>query len=208
MGNITGSDYALTYTEKDWNNSGDIRFSIGYAYDDYEAIWYPDVNRDDYLCNRISNPLYEFIQLACHSWSGGHSFTIGGIAYSHDIRNAPPVALFYNLFACGALRFTDYDCLGNAYILNTGTPSLAVVGSTKSGSMLNFKDFYEAIGQNHSIGEAFRIWFESQYPYSDDPDGYNDVSWYYGMAILGDPTLIPHYLPKNAENITSEKLIV
>jgi len=194
IGNISHTDYGLTYTDKDWNCNNDIRFGMGYGYDTYEAIWYPNVNRDDYINNRLPDG-YEFIQLACHSWSGGHSFTIGGWASSDDIRSAPPMALFYNLFCCGALRFTDYNCVGNAYILNTRSPSLAVVGSTKSGSMLNFRDFYELIGQNYSFGEAFRTWFEKQYPYFDDPDGYNEVSWYYGMTILGDPTLIPKFSP-------------
>ena len=170
---------------------------MGYAYDVFEAVWYPYVNRDDYVFHRLPDDTYEFIQLACHSWSYGHHFTDGGYAYSNDIRNAPPRALFYNLFACGALRFTDYNCLGNAYILNTNTPSLTVIGSTKSGSMLNFRDFYEPIGNGYSIGEAFRMWFEDRYPYSDDPSGYNEVSWYYGMTILGDPTLVPQTPTEN-----------
>ena len=190
-GAINHTDYGLTYTEMDWNASDDIRFSMGYAYDTYEPVYYPYVNRDDYVFNRIPDTTYEFIQLACHSWSGGHAFTDGGSASSDDIRNAPPNALFYNLFCCGALRFTDENCLGNAYILDTNSPSLSVLGSTKSGSMLNFNDFYQAIGDCCSFGEAFKIWFEDQYPYSDDPGGYNEVSWYYGMIILGDPTLIP-----------------
>jgi hypothetical protein len=96
------------------------------------------------------------------------------------------MALFYNLFCCGALRFTDYNCLGNAYILNTNSPSLAVVGSAKSGSMLDFRFFYEPIGLGCSFGKAFQKWFEHEYPYNE-----GDVNWFYGMTILGDPTLIP-----------------
>ena len=58
--------------------------------------------------------------------------------------------------------------------------------------MKHFSYFYQQISNNYSIGESFRRWFENEYPYSDDPDGNNDVSWFYGMTILGDPTLIPN----------------
>ncbi|MCK4364869.1 MAG: PKD domain-containing protein [Thermoplasmatales archaeon] len=184
MDNISRTRSALTYTDCDWKGCEDLKHDIGYAYDDYETIVYPDVNRNDYVNNRLPDS-YEFIQLACHSWSFGHFFDNGGTAFSFNIRLAPPMALFYNLFCCGALRFTDYNCLGNAYILNTNSPSLAVVGSTKSGSMLDFRFFYEPIGLGYSFGKAFQKWFEHEYPY-----GEGDVSWFYGMTILGDPTLI------------------
>ena len=188
-GNTNQTEYGLTYTDEDWASGSQFRYDLGYAYEDYEAIWYPDVNRNDYVNNRIPGT-YEFIQLSCHSSSQGHAFTLGGWASNDDIRNAPPQALFYNLFACSSLRFTDYNCLGNAYILDTDTPSLTVIGSAKTGSMLDFRYFYEPIGNGSSFGTAFRKWFEYEYPYSDDPGGYNDISWFYGMTILGDPTII------------------
>jgi hypothetical protein len=189
-GETNQTKYALSYTEADWAQYEDFRHDIGYAYDDYEAIWYPDVDRDDYVYNRIIST-YEFIQLSCHSSSQGHSFSIGGWASNDDIRSAPPIALFYNLFCCSSLRFTDYNCLGYAYILDTNTPSLTVVGSAKTGSMLDFRYFYEPIGEGSSFGTAFKEWFEYEYPYEN-----SDISWFYGMTILGDPTLIIH-CPKN-----------
>jgi len=188
-GTTNQTKYGLTYTEKDWVGYPSFKYDLGYAYEDYEAIWYPDVDRDDYLNNRTPGT-YEFIQLSCHSSSQRHSFTIGGNAYNYEIRDAPPKALFYNLFCCSSLRFTDYNCLGYAYILDTDTPSLTVIGSAKTGSMLDFRYFYEPIGNGSSFGTAFRKWFEYEYPYSDDPGGYNDISWFYGMTILGDPTII------------------
>jgi hypothetical protein len=198
-GNINQTLYGLTYTDQDWASYPEFRHDIGYAYEDYEAIWYPDVDRDDYVNNRIPST-YEFIQLSCHSSSAGHSFTLGGWATSDDIRKAPPRALFYNLFCCSSLRFTDNNCLGNAYILDTDTPSLAVVGSAKTGSMLDFRYFYEPIGNGESFGTAFKEWFEWEYPYDD-----TDISWFYGMTILGDPTLIIHCLknlPPSGTNFT------
>lgn len=182
-GKISHTDYGLTYTDKDWRLWDDFRFSIKYSYNDYDAIRYPNVDKIDYVSNKVSNEIYEFIQLACHSWSNGHSFSIGGPVYCDEIRNALPKALFYNLFCCGALRFTDYNCLGNAYILDTNSPSLSVVGSTKSGSMLDFQTYYNAL-VDHSFGKAFQQWFEYQYPYDN-----GSQMWFYGMTILGDPTL-------------------
>jgi hypothetical protein len=193
-GTTNQTKYGLTYTDKDWAYFEYFRYDLGYAYEDYEAIWYPDVDRDDYLNNRTPST-YEFIQLSCHSSSQRHSFAIGGNANNYDIRYSPPRALFYNLFCCSSLRFTDYNCIGYAYILNTNTPSLSVVGSAKTGSMLDFRYFYEPIGNGDSFGTAFRKWFEYEYPYSDDPGGYNDISWFYGMTILGDPTIIINNKP-------------
>jgi hypothetical protein len=188
-GSTYQSKYGLTYTDEDWAYGSQFRYDLGYAYEDYEAIWHPDVDRDDYVNNRIPDT-YEFIQLSCHSSSQGHAFSLGGWVSNNEIRDAPPKALFYNLFCCSSLRFTDYNCLGNAYILDTDTPSLTVIGSAKTGSMLSFRYFYEPIGNGSSFGTAFQKWFEYIYPYSDDPGGYNDISWFYGMTILGDPTFI------------------
>ena len=193
------TNYGLTYTDQDWAGYDNFRHDIGYAYEDYQAIWYPNVDRDDYVENRIPD-VYEFIQLSCHSSYYGHAFTLGGWAYNTEIRNAPPRALFYNLFCCSSLRFTEDNCLGNAYILDTDTPSLAVIGSAKTGSMLDFRYFYEPIGEGASFGTAFKEWFEYEYPYDDSA-----ISWFYGMTILGDPTLIIHCqknLPPTGFNLT------
>lgn len=188
-GNTNQTKYGLTYTDQDWAGYDDFRYDLQYAYQNYEAIWYPNVDKDDYVNNRIPST-YEFIQLSCHSSSEGHVFSNGGWVYNDEIRIAPPQALFYNLFCCSSLRFTDYNCLGYAYILDTDTPSLTVVGSAKTGSMLDFRYFYGPIGNGSSFGTAFRKWFEYEYPYGDESGGYNDISWFYGMTILGDPTII------------------
>jgi hypothetical protein len=204
-GTMNHTNYGLTYTDQDWANGESFRYDIKYAYKDYEAIWYPDVDRDDYVINRIPST-YEFIQLSCHSSSQGHSFAQGGWVSNDEIRDAPPNALFYNLFCCSSLRFTDYNCLGYSYILDTDTPSLTVVGSAKTGSMLDFRYFYQPIGDGSSFGTALRKWFEYEYPYSDDPGGYNDISWFYGMTILGDPTLIISNQPPYGNNFTGPEI--
>ncbi|MFQ5907111.1 MAG: FlgD immunoglobulin-like domain containing protein, partial [bacterium] len=58
--------------------------------------------------------------------------------------------------------------------------------TTKTGSMLNFDEFYRPLGKGATIGEALRDWFITR-----GSDGYQswESSWFYGMTLLGDPTL-------------------
>ncbi len=183
-GAITCTDYGLTYTEDDWASGADICTAMRYGYPAYHEIRAPETHRDDYVLNRLTEPAYEFIQLACHSWSGGHGFTRGGTCSSWRVANTEPEALFYNLFCCSALRWVEDNHLGGAYIFNPGTTSLATVGSTKSGSMLNFEWFYEPWGSGVSLGESLQVWFEKVAPFEQW-----EIDWHMGMSITGDPFL-------------------
>lgn len=119
----------------------------------------------------------------------GRPFNVGGFfdhgnwVFSQTIQDRNPPVLFYNLFACGPGRFTDENYLAGSYIFNTSYGIIAVA-SAKSGSMLNFDDFNTPLGQGKSIGEAYYDWFEAQAPYVQWKK-----EWYYGMVLLGDPTL-------------------
>ncbi len=64
------------------------------------------------------------------------------------------------------------------------TYGLAAIGSTKTGSMQEFEDFYTPLGEGKNLGESFEEWFISQSPYTLD-----DCRWFYGMTLLGYPTL-------------------
>lgn len=183
-GSLMLPEYGLTYTEDDWSYWDDFLNDIGYAYEDYQVIAAPDTDRDDYVLTRLPDAGYEFIQLSCHSWSGGHAFTRGGYAYSSDIRAAVPQALYYNLFCCSASRWVETNHLGGMYIFNTSTSSLATLGSSKTGSMLGFWQFYQPFGDGECLGDAFRIWFDCYDPF--DP---GEMGWFFGMTIQGDPFL-------------------
>jgi len=185
-GAMAQTDFALTYTEDDWSGSPSFSNDIDNAYPDNENIEAPDTDRDDYRDNRLDSPTYEFIQLACHSYPGGHHFTRGGWLFSDEIKSVPPDALFYNLFCCSALRFTENDFLGAAYLFNPSNTSLATIGSSKTGSMLVFSEFYGPLGEGKSFGRAFKEWFDALAPYSD-----NEISWHYGMTVIGDPLVTP-----------------
>jgi len=183
-GTMTCTAFGLTYTEDDWAYYEDMRHDIQYAYPDHQAIYAPDTHRDDYVDTQLPDNSYEFIQLACHSWSEGHAFTRGGNAYSSEVRAARPRAIFYNLFCCSASRWIEPNHLGGAYIFNESGTALATLGSSKTGSMLTFWAFYQPFGQGNSLGESFRIWFDHHPPY--DP---GEWGWFGGMTICGDPFL-------------------
>jgi hypothetical protein len=122
-------------------------------------------------------------------------FNKGDWVFSEDIQSADPPALFYNLFACSAGRFTDDNYLAGSYILNTSY-GLVSIASSKSGSMLNFQDFTIPISEGKNIGEAFLDWFDSQSPFLQW-----EKEWFYGMMIFGDPTLQVYPTDKQAPHI-------
>ncbi len=119
----------------------------------------------------------------------GRPFNIGGFydhgdwVFSSTIQERDPPVLFFNLFACGPGRFTDENYLAGAYLFNTSVV-LSDVASSKSGSMLNFKDFTKPLGQGLSLGESYHIWWDKQAPYS-----LSEKEWFYGLILNGDPTL-------------------
>jgi hypothetical protein len=138
----------------------------------------------------------------------GSFFDHGDWVFSSTIQEHDPPVLFYNLFSCGPGRFTDTDYLAGSYIFNT-TYGLITVASAKSGSMLNFDDFYLPLSENNSIGQAFQHWFTAQAPYVAW-----EQEWYYGMVICGDPTLVVNPIthvkilqPENGIYLRNNKII-
>jgi len=130
----------------------------------------------------------------------GEYYNHGNYVESADIQQLDPPVLFYNLFACGPGRFTDQNYLAGAYIFHT-TYGLITVASSKSGSMLNFDDFNDPLGQGATFGEAFVDWFDAQYPFD-----LWEQEWYYGMVLCGDPTLSleePEYFVLNLYDVPS-----
>ncbi len=190
-GGLSLPDLALSYVDDDWSGFEDCGLSLAYA----DVIVENSDNTTvatDYKAHLLQG--YEFIQICAHSCCWAHTFMInggywgGGSIYNYEIHDHHPCGLFYNLFACSNTRWTETDNLGNWYIF--GDPyGLTVVGSTKAGSMLVFEDFYGPLGEGDSFGEAYRTWWVSQ-----AQDGYEEweVLWYYGLNILGDPTLHIH----------------
>jgi hypothetical protein len=83
--------------------------------------------------------------------------------------------------------------MGSLYVLGN-QQGLASIGSTKTGSMLEFENFYAPLANGEVMGEALRQWWNStmlQYETSIYQQYYR--SWFYGMVLTGDPTLLTDY---------------
>ncbi|MDD4650793.1 MAG: C25 family cysteine peptidase [Methanothrix sp.] len=186
QGLLSQTKRGLMYIDDDWvGSSTDWNSALGLVYDTTTLVNdKATTNPTDYQ-NRLTQS-YDWVQICCHGWSGGQQFKINdawdGSMYSSTIKTLDPMAIFYNLFICSSCRFTDADYYGGWHIF-TNTNGLVVVGSTKSGSMLYFDDFYRPIAQGENIGTAFAKWYTEK--------GLTDISWFYGMCILGDPLLTP-----------------
>ena len=204
----------LSYVDKDWASLSHHMHDIQYLYGNhnYETKCYGDSNfgRTEYLSCLI-NDNYEFIQLSCHA-SPTYLAMSGGSIWSNEIYNNGADAIGYNLFCCSACNWTgsaNNGFLAGAHIYNAKQKSLVVVGSTKTGSMLDFDYFYKPLGQGKPIGEALKAWWNiTQYR-----DAHSRISWFYGMTIIGDPMInflykgIPHELTLNGYEATHSTLM-
>jgi hypothetical protein len=205
IGNLSLPHRALSFVDDDWEYFYDC--DLSYAYGDVTVI--NDVNQTiatNYKQELLEN--YEWIQLCAHSSCWAHTFLInesqwgGGSVYNYEIHALQPHALFYNLFACSNTRFMETNNLGNWYIF-VDDYGLLAIGSTKSGSMLDFASFYYPLGQGKSIGDAYKEWFEVL-----AQDGFDDweKGWFFGMNILGDPTLTIDVQSQVAQTIDSTQI--
>jgi len=175
----------LSFVDDDWS----------YWYDCYLNLVYSNVVvvNDDYQTTAANYRSqlaqgYEWVHLCAHSSPWGHTFLYGysgfrGTVFNYEIFTLEPDALFYNLFACSGTRFVEENYSAGWYLF-VEPYGLLAIGSTKTGSMLFFDDFYGPLGQqNMCVGEAFKYWFTLW--------GESDWDWFYGLNILGDPTLKP-----------------
>jgi len=185
LGKLSVSRRALVYVDDDWAPSSWVAPAVGLLYSNTLAVDDPaTTKRTDYLSRIVQG--YEWVQLLCHGWSGGHVFKIpvniweADPVYSSDYLNIDPPVLFYNFFTCSGARYTDANYLAGAAIFGNSYGLLAV-GSTKTGSMLYFEDFYSPLSTGYNVGESFRQWFGKR--------GEESRDWFYGMCIIGDPTL-------------------
>ena len=188
---------ALAYTSKDWARRADFgNKGIGHLYgtSNYIKLEEPSYNpfgKADYIYQNQFN--YSIIQLSAHSYPSLHIIdnNVGSsdiYLRTSDIMNKHTQALCYNLFCCSALNWTTNSTggyIGGSYLFNNGT-SLTIVGSTKSGSMLKFKHFYKELANGETIGESFTYWFQKAPGASHSSE---DISWFYGMSIHGDPCI-------------------
>ena len=193
-GDIVLNRYGLAYIDYDWRNEHTNYFSYLFGPGNYDSLkWQSEnnlVTKHDYSDNRLLNPLYEFIQVWTHATYLYHDFHTGGSLYHYEVHAKNPRALGYNIDGCHACDWAAGGWerfLGGSYVYNDSPSSLVVIGSTKVGGMLGFDAFYESLGKNRCLGEAFSDWFKDRLN-SGQEKGYI-IGWHYGMTIIGDPLI-------------------
>jgi hypothetical protein len=191
-GFLQNPDIALAYIDDDWAYWGpEYQEAMQFVYP--ETVLVDDINQttaNDYRTNRLTAD-YEFIQVHVHSGPDAHYFYENNgnncnTVTNYQISYLNPTSYFYNLFACSNSRFTENNNMGGMYLLGNDY-CLGTIGSTKTGSMLWFEDFYEPLSLDENLGEALRQWWELSVDVGDD--WMWQRAWFYGMVIQGDPTL-------------------
>ena len=77
----------------------------------------------------------------------------------------------------------------SGYALGGGS-GLMAIGSTKEGAMLSFDAFYGPLGKGASVGESYKSWAtRTLEDYFGSWARNVSRAWFYGMTIIGDPTL-------------------
>ncbi len=172
-------DWASWATE--WGNAVSCAFSnvltLGGSYvyeDDYEDVRLPTSYEHMLVC--VHSGYY------VHTWDGSWSYP----TYNTELYDIESHSITYNMFACSNTRFTEANYMGGWYTFMDNDWGVLSIGSTKSGSMLNFEDFYQPLGCGKTYGESFREWFEIN---AEVGMGSDSRGWFYGMSVNGDPTL-------------------
>ncbi|MCP4646255.1 MAG: hypothetical protein GY852_00780, partial [bacterium] len=189
-GSLTPPSRALAYIDDDWSSYTDCGLDYIYGASDVTVINSPaQTTAENYISSLAVG--YEFVHLMAHSCPWGHTFKqpsgMAGTVMAPEIAQVNPNTAFLQLFSCSNARWTETGCLGNWYLFGTDM-GLLISGAAKTGSMLDFEYFYNPVGSGSTFGEAFRTWwqYEAQGGFSAD-----ERAWFYGNALLGDPTLKP-----------------
>ena len=213
-GNLSVPHRALLYIDDDVANySSFYEYEIGPIYSNYTLVNNIfETNAVDYM-SRLEEG-YEWVNVWCHAnlSSIKHSFEItdgidnngnniidekgdGGIVYSSDIQDLNPKALFYNIQTCSAANFSTSDYLCGWYAFSESY-GLCVIGSTRPQLSFDYYDMYASLSEEKNIGESYKHWFDGIVNYYED----EIRGYYYGMTIIGDPTLKPLYRDNNPTN--------
>lgn len=185
---------ALVFVDDDWIPwAGQWAGDVSLLYSDTMNFWDAETTRAS-IYRRNLDTTQAWVSVFAHSWPSGHQFAYNNgqsydYYYSYEYTNQNPPTNFYNFFACSFSRYTaSGNCGGNRVVFDS-TSGLGSIGSTKTGSMLDFNYFYRPLGEGKKLGEAFKYWFTCIY----DSVGmnYDRLCWHYGMTLLADPFLIP-----------------
>lgn len=186
---------ALNYIDDDWASLDRTWTSdMGHMFGGIVSESHPDTTSATGYAWHLESEGYDLVQVAVHSTSDSHSFFVEGrsrrdyFRFFHLRDDVDCNVLFYNLFACSVMNMSGdrHLCMGVLYAM--GEPaSLGAVGSTKTGSMLFFDDYYRPLAEGANFGEALKLWMTEHAHDQERPNWAR--SWFYGMTHYGDPTL-------------------
>ncbi len=183
---------ALVFCDDDWIPWAPYWANdVSKLYPDTMNYWHAETTRASIYRIKLNTP-EAWVALFAHSWPGGHQFRYNNgnswdTYYGYEYTNQNPPANFYNHFACSFARYTDNGYGGGRAIFNQSY-GLGAVGSTKTGSMLEFYYFYYPLSQHKTLGQAFKEWFTH---ITSNGVTFDELCWHYGMTLLGDPSLKP-----------------
>jgi hypothetical protein len=205
-------DKALAYIDNDWCMS-EWENEVALAYPVTDAVVDPYLTtREDYMqrVRESTDNRYENLLICSHSSPWAHYIYWGdgpyeySLFHNHEIEQIDVQVLFYNLFACSNARYVEEDDMGSWYTFQS-TYGLLSIGSSKTGSMLCFFDFYEPLGNGATFGEAFLYWCIN---HIETCAGEGSRPWFYGMTLLGDPTLkLSRFLSDHTGDANSDGVI-
>ncbi|MFW6144738.1 MAG: InlB B-repeat-containing protein, partial [Candidatus Natronoplasma sp.] len=191
-GNLTVEERPLLYIDDDWVPwTDEYKQGLLKLYDNVTIINDTGITRAGDYGDRLQGG-YEWVQIHCHAnhSSKRHAFRkeggpkgSGGNFTSADLYEGGHKSLFQNVFTCEAADYTVPDYLCGWYAV-TDNYGLGNVGSTKSGSMLEFENYYLPLSEGKSLGEAMQSWWKNTVT-----DDLMSRSWFYGMTTIGDPVL-------------------
>ena len=199
QGQLRISDNGLAYIEDSWSGSYGLEWSNQMRMAVSGEITHVDDGRtttaEDYKA-RLGEE-FEHVLAAIHSDFDHHRFKVdntwaGGTMYNVEVAETDPKTFFYNLFVCSGARYTEPGYLAGEYVFGTSLGLLAV-GTTKTGGMLEFDDYFRPLGAGETFGEAMLRWLNAR-----AAGGFTSMEkdWHYGMATIGDPLLVTQqYLP-------------
>ncbi len=192
-GDLRFADRGIVFADDNWSSWGQNEMD-----DLYGEVWAINSTAETTPAGYLDalSQDYESILECLHAGpqpAQEHEVKVGAawpVVTNTDILQANPRQGFYNMFNCSGARFTSPNHLIGTYVYG-GDYGLNAVGSTKTGGMLEFPDFYLPQGAGDSVGRAFMKWFDLYAFPTDSPLDDWRVDWHYGMTMQGDPTLRP-----------------
>jgi len=183
---------ALVFVDDDWIPwAPEWATDVSLLYPDTMNFWHAETTRASVYRVKLDTP-QAWVSVFAHSWPGGHCFYYNNgnqsdYYYSTEYTTQNPPANFYNHFACSFARYTTNGYGSGRSVFNQDY-GLGAIGSTKTGSMLDFYYFYNPLANGKTLGAAFKDWF--MYITSNGVS-FDELCWHYGMTLLSDPFLKP-----------------